>query len=219
MTDTQWGRHIVPRQTQEGPRRLGLAWLPSPRLSCIFADAHGWWEGRGAAKTQKRGVQGRVRKRVEGLPSPEEQSQLHLGQMAQKRRRDSCDGAGQEGGFAPGLGHIEDSGGSSPAVTPCIRQGEPRGGWRPSRGLWPLGGYTETAFVQLFRPALGQDEGNVGTGRRERKDGFAERNAAAWKASLAQPPPAGGRKERRDVGRSPFCSQPALLPSHRGLSH
>ena len=39
----------------------------------------------------------------------------------------------------------------------------------------------------------------MGTGRRERKDGFAERNAAAWKASLAQPP-AGGPVDGRNDG-------------------
>lgn len=162
-----------------------------------------------------------MRKRVEGLTSPEEQSQLHLGQMAQKRRSDSCDGAGQEGRFAPGLGHIEDSGGSSPAVTPCIRQGEPRGGWRPSRGLWPLGGYTD-----CLRPAL---PSRPGAGQRE--CGNRAKGEEGWFCGTkcccveSKPGPAsscwwtGGWKERRDVERSPFCSQPALLPSHRGLSH
>lgn len=32
---------------------------------------------------------------------------------------------------------------------------------------------TLTAFVQLFRPTLGQDEGKVGSGRRERQEGCA----------------------------------------------
>lgn len=67
---------------------------------------------------------------------------------------------GQEGEFAPGSGHIEDTGGSSPAVTPCIRQG---GAQRRVEtfegGRWEG---TLTAFFQLFSPALGQDEGNVG---------------------------------------------------------
>ena len=66
--------------------------------------------------------------------SPEAQSQLPLGQTGQNPEVISCDGTTQEGGFAPGLGYIEASGGSSPAVTPCVRQGEPRGEWRPSRG-------------------------------------------------------------------------------------
>lgn len=50
--------------------------------------------------------------------SPEAQSGLPLGQTGQNPEVISCDGAAQEGGFAPGLGHIEASGGSSLAVTP-----------------------------------------------------------------------------------------------------
>lgn len=48
-----------------------------PGFSCVFAHAHGWWEGKETAKTSKR-VQGGVRKKVEGLTPPKEQSQLHL---------------------------------------------------------------------------------------------------------------------------------------------
>ena len=128
--------------------------------------------------------------------------------------------------MAPGSGHIEDTGGSSPAVTPCIRQG---GAQRRVEtfegGRWEG---TLTAFFQLFSPALGQDEGNVGKGGKG-KGRMVLRNEmllrGKWHPDPAQPGLSlflhMGQMTGRIKGHgcSPSCSQPALLPSHLGLFH
>lgn len=128
--------------------------------------------------------------------------------------------------MAPGSGHIEDTGGSSPAVTPCIRQG---GAQRRVEtfegGRWEG---TLTAFFQLFSPALGQDEGNVGKGGKG-KGKMVLRNEmllrGKWHPDPAQPGLSlflhMGQMTGRIKGHgcSPSCSQPALLPSHLGLFH
>lgn len=68
-------------------------------------------------------------------------------------------------------GHIEDRGASSPAVTPCIRQGG-----APRRvetfGGEPLGGHTD-----CFLPAL---QSHAGAGRRERGDGAQGEDGWFW---------------------------------------
>lgn len=77
--DTQWKPHIISWQTKEGGDVGSSASFDCkvPGFRCISAHAHGWWEGRETAKTQKR-VLGGVRKKVEGVTSPKEQSQLLL---------------------------------------------------------------------------------------------------------------------------------------------
>lgn len=55
-----------------------------PGFSCIFAHAHGWWQGEGIAETQKR-IQGGMRKKVEGISPPKEQSQLYLVSLKRDR--------------------------------------------------------------------------------------------------------------------------------------
>lgn len=106
------------------------AWLQptaDPKVSCIFAHAHGW-EGQKTAETQK-GVQGEVRKKVEGLTPPEEQSQLHLVSLGGTETQEIIPRwgwVGQQGKLAPGLEHTEDSVGSSPVVTPALGKGKPR---------------------------------------------------------------------------------------------
>lgn len=83
--------------------------------------------GRGGGQQTQKGVGGaekesrraNISRRTKPATSGEPQRDRSPGS-------DSCDGVGRadpEGGFAPGSGHIEDSGGSSPAVTPCIRHG------------------------------------------------------------------------------------------------
>lgn len=78
MTDTQWKPHIISWQTEERDVGNSASFdCRVPGFSFIFAHAHGWWEGSGIAKTQKR-IQGEMRKKVEGISPPKEQSQLHL---------------------------------------------------------------------------------------------------------------------------------------------
>lgn len=78
MTDTQWKPHIVSWQTEEGDVGSSASFdCKVPGFSCTFAHAHEWWEGRGIAKTHRRGY--RVgEKESRRANTPKEQSQLHL---------------------------------------------------------------------------------------------------------------------------------------------
>ena len=132
MTDTQWRPRTVSQQTRRGCGASAPCGRRAPG-SGAYVLMHVGVGCRGGDSEDRRGDR-RDEKESGRAASPEAQSGLPLGQMGQNPEVISCDGAAQEGRFAPGLGHIEASGGSSLAVTPCVRQGEPRGEWRPSRG-------------------------------------------------------------------------------------
>lgn len=104
-----------------------------------------------------------MKKKVEGLTFPKEQRQLYLVKFKGSETQEIIPVTQMgrpRGEFAPRLGHIEDSGGSSPAVTPCIRQGGAQRRVETFEGNRWEG--TLNAFFQFFSPTLGQDEENVG---------------------------------------------------------
>lgn len=177
MTDTQWKPHIASWQTkEEGDVGSSASFdCKVPGFGCIFAHAHGWWEGRGTAKTQKR-VQGGVRKKGEGQTSPKEQSQLHLVSLRGTETQERIPVTGLGGPRGRICSRLRTHRGQwqffSSGDPPALGKEEPRGDWRPSRG--PLGGYTD-CFLPALQSCPGAGRRECGKqGQKERKDGFVQ---------------------------------------------
>lgn len=126
MTDTMETPHHLMANKEDVGSLASTDCRPQGKLHICSCT----WVGGTEDCRDTEGVQGEVRKKVEGLTPPEEQSQLHLASLGGTETQEiiphwGC--VGQQGKSAPGLEHTEDSVGSSPAVTPALGTGKPRG--------------------------------------------------------------------------------------------